>query len=97
MQLINDIEREIFNTIPIGGVSWVPDLAVDSEGAYLTDEPPTSDGSDVQLVAFANAIRSGTPFEGMIEQALNAGVATLMGFNAMVNEEIVYWPNETEA
>jgi predicted dehydrogenase len=97
VQLINDIERGIFNTIPVADASWVPDLAVDSEGVYLTDEAPTSDGSDVQLVAFTNAIRSGTPFDGMIEQALNAGVATLMGFNAMVNEEIVYWPDEKEA
>jgi len=56
-----------------------------------------SDGSDVQLVAFANAIRGGKPIDGMIEQAVHAGVATLMGFNAMVNEEIVYWPNEAEA
>lgn len=97
VQLINDIERDIFETIPIGGPSWVPDLAFDTDGSYLTDEPPTSDGSDVQLVAFANAIREGRPFEGMIEQALNAGVATLMGFNAMVREEIVYWPDEAEA
>jgi predicted dehydrogenase len=97
VQLINDIERGIFDSIPIGGASWVPDLEVDSKGTYITDEPPTSDGSDVQLVAFANAIREGRPIEGMIDQALHAGVATLMGFNAMVNEEIVYWPTEFEA
>ena len=83
-------------TIPIGGASWVPDLAVGTDGTYLTDEPPTSDGSDVQLVAFANAIRDAKPIEGMIEYAMHAGIATLMGFNAMTKEEIVYWPEETQ-
>ena len=94
VQLINNIERGIFDSIPIGGASWVPDLKVDSKGRYLTDEPPSSDGSDVQLVAFANSIREGRPIPGMVEHAVHAGVATLMGIQAMDEQRIVTWPEE---
>jgi len=94
VQLINDIERGIFNSIPIGGATWVPDLAVDSKGTYLTDEPPTSDGSDLQMVAFTNAVRDARPIPGMIDQAVQAGIATLMGHHATRENSVVNWPEE---
>lgn len=92
VQLINDLERGLFETIPIGGPSWVPDLKKDTKGMYLTDGHTTDDGTGVSMAAFANAIRLNEPIPGMMEQACRAGVCVLMGQTAMEEGREVLWP-----
>lgn len=36
--LIHSIERNLFQTIPIGGATWVPDEPVEYEGEFISDE-----------------------------------------------------------
>lgn len=92
VQLINGIEHGFFDTVPIGGPSWVPDLKKDTQGHPLIDEKTTDDGTAISMAAFANAIRQGTPIPGMMEQACRAGVCVLMGQQAMEEQREIVWP-----
>lgn len=92
VQLINSIEHGFFDTVPIGGPSWVPDLKRDTKGNFLVNEKVTDDGTGISLAAFANAIRSGKPIPGMMEQACQSGVCVLMGDAAMDQQQEIAWP-----
>jgi predicted dehydrogenase len=94
VQLINGIERGVFETIPIGGPSWVPDLKKNTKAAYFPQEPNHDDGTGLALAAFANAIRLNEPIPGMMEQACHSGVAVLMGQMAMEQGREVTWPED---
>jgi hypothetical protein len=92
IQLINSIEQGLFDTVPIGGPSWVPDLKKDTKGTYLISLKPEDDGTAISLAAFANAIRSGKPIPRMMEQACYSGVCVLMDQTAMEQNREVTWP-----
>jgi predicted dehydrogenase len=94
VQLINGIERGVFETIPIGGPSWVPDLKKNTEATYFPKPPDNDDGTGLSLAAFANAIRLNEPIPGMMEQACRCGVAVLMGQTAMEQGREVAWPED---
>ncbi len=92
VQLINSIEHGVFDTIPIGGPTWVPDLKKDTKGSFLVPGKIDDDGTAISIAAFANAIREGKPIPGMMEQACRSGVAVLMGQTAMEERREVAWP-----
>ena len=94
VQLINGLERGVFETIPIGGPSWVPDLKKNTEAAYFPKAPDNDDGTGLSLAAFVNAIRLNEPIPGMMEQACRSGVAVLMGQTAMEQGGEVAWPED---
>jgi predicted dehydrogenase len=94
VQLINGLERGIFETIPIGGPSWVPDLKKNTAATYFPKPPDNDDGTGLALAAFANAIRLNEPIPGMMEQACRSGVAVLMGQMAMEQGREVTWPKD---
>lgn len=94
VQLINSIEHGFFDKVPIGGPSWVPDLKKDTKGSYLVYPQPDDDGTAISLAAYANAIRSGRPVPGMMEQACHSGVCVLMGQTAMEQNREVAWPED---
>jgi len=92
VQLINGLEHGFFNTVPIGGPSWVPDLKKDTKGSLLVNEKLTEDGTAIALAAFANAIRLREPIPGMMEQACRTGVSVLMGQASMEQQQEIAWP-----
>jgi predicted dehydrogenase len=94
VQLVNQLERGVFETIPIGGPTWVPDLKKDTVGRWLADWRHPDDGTGIQLAAFANAIRRNEPIPQMREHACLSGVATLMGQIAMEQNREVLWPKD---
>jgi predicted dehydrogenase len=94
VQLLNQLERSVFDTIPIGGPSWVPDLQMDTQGSWLTRNLKGDDGSALSLAAFVNAVRLGERMPYMIEHAYRAGVAALMGQIAMEEGREVTWPGD---
>jgi predicted dehydrogenase len=94
VQLVNQLEKGFFETIPLGGPSWVPDLKQDTKGRPLLSELSQDDGTALQLAAFANAVRTGAPIPGMIEHAYNTGIAALMGQFAMEQDREIAWPEE---
>lgn len=38
LQLINNLEKDIFETIPIGGASWVPETVMQYKEEYLVED-----------------------------------------------------------
>lgn len=95
VQLLNDLERNVLNTVPIGGPSWVPDLKVDQEGQKLSDTRNLGeDGTALSMAAFANAIRLGEKTPQMIDHAYRAGVSALMGLEAMEKGHEIVWPGD---
>ncbi len=91
VQLINELERDILDSVPIGGPSWAPDLELDYKGKLLA---PGWSGEEtaIQLTAFAAAIRESRPIPGMMKHAYDGGVAALMGQFAMEQGREITWP-----
>ena len=94
VQLINGLERGVFETIPIAGPSWVPDLKKDTRGTILGSNLKGDDGTAVEMAAFANAIRLNEPIPRMLEHACYSGVGVLMGQFAMEQGREITWPQD---
>ena len=93
LQLINQIEKNIFDAVPIGGPSWVPENPSEDKGTYIT-KALESDGTDMQMEAFANAVRENKIIPWNAEHGYYAGVATLLGDQAMMERRVIKWPEE---
>ncbi|MBI9061750.1 MAG: Gfo/Idh/MocA family oxidoreductase [Marinilabiliaceae bacterium] len=95
IQLITDIEKGIFETVPIGGASWRPETAVKYQGEVLV-EGNNTDGTPEQLKAFAASVLTGNPIPGLFEHGYHASVWTLLGQQAMDTGETVTLPGFME-
>jgi predicted dehydrogenase len=76
-QLINDIEKDVFETIPIGGASWVPETAANTKGDYISDNYKM-DETKLQLEAFVRYIRKGAAPEELPIQGYYSTVWSLL-------------------
>lgn len=95
LQLINDIEKEVVNTIPIGGASWVPETAANTKGGYISDNYKM-DETKLQLEAFVRFIRNGEAPEELPVQGYYSTVWSLLAEQAAKTKERVmldkkYW------
>lgn len=88
LHLINDIEKDIFDVIPIGGASWVPETAVKYKGDYITDNYKM-DETKLQLEAFTRFIRKGEAPEELLREGYNASVWSLLAEKAAKTRERV--------
>jgi hypothetical protein len=88
LQLINDIEKDIFDVIPIGGASWVPETAVEYKGEYITDNYKM-DETKLQLEAFVRYIRNGSSPEELTIQGYYSSVWSLLAeISAKTNSQV---------
>ncbi|MBN2011802.1 Gfo/Idh/MocA family oxidoreductase [candidate division KSB1 bacterium] len=94
LQLINNIEHGIFDTIPIGGPSWIPEHPVDYKGENIIDQHPIPEPTQLELEAFVQSIRQGKQIPDVLEQAFYASVASILANNAMDTQQPVKWPAE---
>jgi len=92
IQLVNHLEHKLFDVVPIGGPSWVPDNPSEDKGEYILDEEMISDGSIMQMEAFVANVKDNRVDTWVTREGFYASVATLMGHEAMKKNEIVYWP-----
>jgi hypothetical protein len=88
LHLINDIEKDIFDIIPIGGASWVPETAVKYNGEFITDNYKM-DETKLQLEAFTRFIRKGKGPEQLLREGYNASVWSLLAERAAKTRERV--------
>lgn len=91
-QLIHSIEKGIWDTIPIGGATWVPETAVPYRGNIIA--PYDNNDTLLQMEGFVKAVRNGKPYPGLLREGYHASIAALLGLQAMDNHEIVVWPEE---
>jgi predicted dehydrogenase len=87
-----DVKRGHKRTIPIGGATWFPELPVTTPGESLGWGE--YDETMLQFEGFGEAVRSGKPLPGMLAQAYQASVASLLGEQAMDRGEAMPWPTE---
>jgi len=92
LQLINDIEHGIFDAIPVGGASWVPDEAVEDKGQYIIDEVLKDDGTKMMIEAFVANARDNRIDRENTKQGFYSGIASIMAHEAMRKNRIVSWP-----
>lgn len=92
LQMINHIENKIFDAIPIGGPSWVPETAVNNKGSYILDKIMDDDGTRMEMEAFVNFVRNNEMDIEYTKQGFYSSICVLMGHQAMQENRIVYWP-----
>ena len=86
--MINDIEKDVFDTIPIGGASWVPETAVKDKGEYITGDYKM-DETKLELEGFVRYIREGKAPEELPIQGYYSSIWSLLGEQAAKTKQIV--------
>lgn len=85
LQLIHSIEQGVFEAIPIGGASWVPETAENTKGESFVPTDRLDDGTTLQMEAFARMVIEKKPMPELLEKAYYASIAIIMGHKAMVS------------
>ena len=93
LQLINDIENSLFDSLPFAGTSWAPETANVNKGEYIIGEKPTSDGTSLMLDAFVEAVITGKQPEKIAEEGYYASALCLLGHEAIEKVQIVPFPD----
>ncbi len=86
-----DVQRGHKRAVPIGGATWFPELPVTTPGESLGWGQ--YDETMLQFEGFGEAVRSGRPLPGLLYQAYNASVASLLGEQAMDRGTAMTWPS----
>lgn len=94
LQLINDIEKSTFKTIPVGGASWVPETAKEYKGEYIVDKYPITEDTQLQMEAFVQSVRDNKQIDKMIDFAYYASLFALLGDKAMREQKIIHLTDE---
>jgi predicted dehydrogenase len=86
LQLIQDIEKGVFDAVPIGGASWIPETAAKAKGSYISDNYKM-DETKLQLEAFVRFIRNGSAPEELTLQGYYTTQWALLGEQAAKTKE----------
>lgn len=96
-RLVNDLEHHIFDTLPLGGASWVPETASKYDGEWIMKirKKDIPDDTALSLEAFAESVRRNEPIPDMAGQGLQSSVACILGDEAMMRNEIIDFSKES--
>ncbi len=91
-QLIHNLKSEVFEVIPIGGATWLPEVASFNNGNRIAQY----DNNDtfLELAGFVKAVKAGKPYPNLLREGYHATIASLLGLQAMETNSIVNWPAE---
>lgn len=92
-QLIHSIEKGFFETIPIGGATWVPERPIKYEGDFISSQYD-QEGTELELEAFIQFVREGQAPEILLKQAYYASVWSIRAEEAVYNSEKLFLPKE---
>ena len=90
-----DVARGKKRAVPIGGATWFPELPVTTPGESLGWGE--YDETMLQFEGFGEAVRAGKPLPGLLRQAYQASVASLLGEQAMDRNQAITWPTNLVA
>jgi predicted dehydrogenase len=90
-QLIHDIETRLFDTIPIGGATWVPAEPVKYGGEFISNNWEMNE-TQLFLEAFVDFIREGSAPEELAISGYNASTWALLAEQATKSNERVTLP-----
>ena len=94
LQMINDIENKVFDALPFAGTSWASETANRNAGEYITGKIPKTDGTDLLLDAFVEAVVTEKQPKDLAEEGYYASALSLLGFQAIEEERILTFPDE---
>lgn len=92
-QLINDIEHSVFNNLPIGGASWIPETASRYKGEPIVTDSDFSDTA-LQLEAFTEFVRNGSAPEKITREGYNSSIWVMLGEQAIEKGEKLTMPEK---
>lgn len=91
--LIHNIESRLFETIPIGGATWVPAEAVNEGGEFISPDYEMNE-TLLYLEAFIEFIRKGTAPERLTIEGYNASIWSLLSEQASKTGKELFLPEE---
>ncbi len=94
LQLLNNIEHKIFDPLPLGGKSWIPETAVKEKGDYIYEVDLEDDGTALEMEGFAQMIRENRHSDILLREAYYAAIAALLGNEAIKKGEMITFPDE---
>jgi len=94
MQMVNEIESNIFDSLPLAGTSWAPETAKERKGEFITGKRPSGDGSDLIVHAFVEAVITQKQPEKIAEECYYASALSLWGDEALQTGRILSFPDE---
>lgn len=81
--MINDVENQLFDSLPFAGTSWAPETANENKGEYILGERPKGDGTDLLLDAFVEAVITRKQPQNIAEEGYYASALCLLGDQAL--------------
>ena len=94
LQMVNDWENKVFDSLPFAGTSWAPETANENTGEFIIGERPKSDGTSLLLEAFVEAVITQKQPERIAEEGYYASMLCLLGHQALEEERMLYFPDE---
>ncbi len=94
LQLLNNIEHKIFDPLPLGGKSWIPETAKETKGEYIYEVDLEDDGTALEMEGFAQMIRENRHSDVLLREAYYAAIAAVLGNEAIKKGEIISFPEE---
>ncbi len=94
LQLVNDVENKLFDSLPFAGTSWAPETANANSGTYILGERPKSDGTDLLMDAFVEAVITKKQPPHIAEEGYYASALTLLGDLALQEGTILNFPDQ---
>ncbi len=95
LQMINNIEKDLFSSIPLAGPSWDPEIARKNSGEYILGRKRDyADGSPFLMDAFVEASISGIQPPQIAEEGYYATILSLLGQQAIDEKRIIDFPEE---
>jgi len=92
LQLINNIEHGVFDPLPLGGASWIPDNPSKDKGEYILNENLKDDGTRLEMEGFIDAVRTGKKYKDLLKEAYYTTIAALLGDQSMQTGKVVTMP-----
>ena len=92
-KMIHSIESSLFETIPIGGATWVPAEPVAYGGEYISADWEMNE-TQLFLEAFVDFIRKGEAPEQLALEGYYASIWSLLAEEATYTDERIYLPEK---
>lgn len=94
LQMVNEWENKLFDSLPFAGTSWAPETANSNKGELILEERPKTDGTSLLLEAFVEAVITGKQPPRIAEEGYYASMLCLLGHQAMEEEKTLSFPDE---
>lgn len=94
IQLMNDVENKLFDSLPFAGTSWQPEAKSKNQGEYILKERPKGDGTDLLMDAFVEAVITRTQPPKIAEEGYYASALCLLGDQALQEKQLVTFPDK---